>query len=167
MVTTLGGARSIVGVPMFKDAALIGAIVIYREEVQPFTEKQIELVQNFAAQAVIAIENTRLLGELRELPAAADGHCRRTQGYQPLDVRLAAVLDTLVESAARLCRAEPNRNSDCKGWSLSSRDRLRLFARGQRAHDARSRVEPSRLDDGWSRAGRGQCRSYNLMRRPI
>ena len=108
----LAGARTLLIVPMLKESKLIGAIAIYRREVRPFTDKQIELVQNFASQAVIAIENTRLLNELRQRTDELDRSVGELRALGEVSqavnstLELETVLSTIVAKAVQLSSTE-------------------------------------------------------------
>src|SRR5262245_49024205 len=110
---SLGGARAYIVVPMFKDTELVGAFGIYRQEPRPFTDKQIELVQSFAKQAVIAIENTRLLNELRrrtdDLSEALEQQTATSEVLRVISSspgELDPVFQAMLANAVRICEGK-------------------------------------------------------------
>src|SRR5262249_18577788 len=139
----LGGVRTFLAVPMLKDDELIGALIVYRQEVCPFSDKQIELVKGFAAQAVIAIENARLLSELRESlqQQTASADVLRIISSSPGD--LMPVFNAILQNAVRICEAHFGNLFLCDGKTLELAAMLNAAPQLAEFLNRRGRFEPT------------------------
>jgi transcriptional regulator with GAF, ATPase, and Fis domain len=151
----LGGLRTVLSVPMLKENEALGVITIYRQEVQPFTDRQIDLVSNFAKQAVIAIENARLLNELRQrTDDLSESLGQQTATSEVLQVissspgELEPVFQAMLENATRICDAKFGILYRYTGELFDAADAVRFgivqgqraFAKGQSDHNPSQRA---------------------------